>query len=762
MHDLNYKLPRVLRRIAGILALAVGIAAPIGYFFVELKEHRASLDAEAELTARIVSSIGGADGWRLPKAKLNELFSRRPLRGYAEVRRVVDADDQVIAERADPLAAPVITRAADITWDGAKLGRVEISRSLRPTLIKTGAIAFFGVLIGCLTFLVFKIFPLKALSRVLAENARLFKETERKMREQEALNAIAHATTGTLNLDAVLSIALDKALEATGREQGYISLRDPTSGAISLAAHRGISPQQLDSLSRFRVRGGETDTVFETGKVVVVNDTTALVAPHQGSRALVWVPLKAKGLVIGTLTVATTTSRAFSSAEVRFLEAIGNLVGVAVDNARLFGETEHNLKLMQTLREIDQAVASTLDTNTLLDLLVQKVALALPSSAVTVQLREEDTQRLERVACFNLDQTEWKATRGREAQIVLKRKAPLAIRSLQTDRNADDRDFFARHGLVSYVGVPLIGKGETLGVLSVYTKYERAFTDDEIRFLAMLASQAAMALENSRLYERTKRQAVELDRANKLQADFTAMIAHDLRSPLTSVIGAAEMIESGLIGPVNADQQKWLRKIQATGRKLVELVSDFLDVAKIESGRIDLVKERVDLDELIRNAVESYLPLAREKQIALDAAVDSGLPAIHADPRRLDQVLANLISNAIKFTPEGGAVEVGARPFNDGVRVHVKDSGVGIRQDELGTLFEKYRQTTSGKTSKKKGTGLGLVIAKMIVEAHAGRIWVESEEGKGSTFLFFLPVSRKENPRARLGEPDAIFSETTL
>ena len=749
MHDLNHKLARILRWMAAILAVIVTVMAPIGYFLFELQEHKASLESEVEITAQIVSHVASPEGWRLPKSKLEELFSRRPLQGYAEVRRVFDSDNTVIAERADPLDPPVLTRSADIFYSGAKVGRIDISRSLRPTLLKTGAIALFGVLIGCLTFLVFKIFPMKAFSRVLADNSRLLAEAQHKVREQEALNAIAKATTGTLNLDAVLTIALNKALEVTGRDQGYICLKDPVSGKTSVAAHRGILPEHIDSLSRFRLRGGESDTVLDTGKVVVVNDTAEASLGGQqlrhGSRAIVWVPLKAKGLVIGVLTVATGTMKAFLPAEVRFLEAIGNIIGVAIDNARLFSETQQNLKLMQTLRDIDHAVTSTLDLKTLLDLLVQKIGLALPSSAVGIQLVNPATGRLERMACCNLDEAEWKSIQGKEGEKILKRKSHWTIRNLQTDRNIQDKDFFRKHGLVSYIGVPLVAKGESLGILSTYTKYEHAFTEDEVRFLSMLASQAVMAIQNSQLYEQTKKQAVELDKASKLQADFTAMIAHDLRSPLTSIIGASEMMETGLVGEINADQQKWLRKIQATGRKLVDLVSDFLDVAKIESGRIDLVNEDVDLKQLIAGAVESYLPLAQEKQIVLREAVEPDLPSIHADPRRLDQVLANLVSNAIKFTSQGGIVELGACLNGSGVKVYVKDSGVGISQDEIGTLFEKYRQTTSGKTSTKKGTGLGLVISKMIVEAHGGQISVESEEGKGCTFFFSLPCATQSS-----------------
>ena len=261
--------------------------------------------------------------------------------------------------------------------------------------------------------------------------------------------------------------------------------------------------------------------------------------------------------------------------------------------------------------------------------------------------------------------------------------------------------------------------------------------------LQQLANGAAIALENARLLEQTKKQALELEEANKAQADFAAMIAHDLRSPLMNVIGAAGMMQDGLFGPVNEEQKKWLTKIEGNSRNLVDLVSNFLDLSKLEAGHIELVKEEIDLKELIRASIENYLILAQEKKISLLERLEAGLPQVKVDPRRLDQVLSNLISNAIKFTGEGGRVEVGAGVEKGvGVRVYVRDSGVGIPKEEIGNLFEKYRQATSGKISKQKGTGLGLVISKVIVEAHGGKIWVESEEGKGSTFTFTLPYQQ--------------------
>ncbi len=211
-----------------------------------------------------------------------------------------------------------------------------------------------------------------------------------------------------------------------------------------------------------------------------------------------------------------------------------------------------------------------------------------------------------------------------------------------------------------------------------------------------------------------------------------------------NMMGTAEVIADGVFGPVNEEQKKWLLKLLASGRSLVDLVSDYLDISKVEAGRIEITKEDVDIGQLIENTIENYLPLVRDRKISIVGAVPPAFPAIKADARRLNQVLSNLLSNAVKFTGDGGRIEVGAdQPNESQVKLWVKDNGVGIPSEEVGGLFEKYRQLTSGKISEHKGTGLGLVICKTIVEAHGGKIWVESEEGKGSTFYFSLPLNSK-------------------
>jgi len=299
---------------------------------------------------------------------------------------------------------------------------------------------------------------------------------------------------------------------------------------------------------------------------------------------------------------------------------------------------------------------------------------------------------------------------------------------------------FKKEGVESFVQVPVRAEGEVLGIIQLASRTPRRFRIEEVDLLETIGNQMGMAIQRARLYEETKRQARELEKANQLQADFTAMIAHDLRSPLMNISGAAEAIINGMFGDVNEEQKRWLGRILANGHSLVNLVSDFLDVAKLEAGYLELTQERVDLRDLIDGTLDNFLILAQEKEISLTTALPASVPLVRGDRRRLEQVISNLVSNAIKFTGPGGSVELGmAQSDNAHVKIWVRDNGIGIPQTEVAKLFEKYRQCSNAVETGRKGTGLGLVICKMVVQAHGGRIWVETEEGKGSVFFFCLP-----------------------
>ena len=258
--------------------------------------------------------------------------------------------------------------------------------------------------------------------------------------------------------------------------------------------------------------------------------------------------------------------------------------------------------------------------------------------------------------------------------------------------------------------------------------------------------------ENRERLERANRQLEdanrELNEANaklrelsEMKEEFLALTTHDLRSPLTVISGVINFFTSGRLGDLTPEQKNMVSMMERNTQNLIELVNDLLDASKLESGTMRLDMSAIELAPLVAELREQMLPMAREKEITLAESLPAGLPALRADRAKLRRVLVNLLSNALKFTPRGGRVEVTAAQEDGVVRVSVADTGVGIPPEDLARLFDKYEQARSRATRSEKGTGLGLYITRQLVELHGGEISVTSEVGKGSTFSFTVPIA---------------------
>lgn len=341
---------------------------------------------------------------------------------------------------------------------------------------------------------------------IAIENSRLFEETAQRAQEQEALGAIATAVNQSLHLDELLKITLDKVLEATGRERISIRLKNPVTGEVTLVAHRGFSREEIEDLRR-RVPHKASEQVFASGETLIIHSSAGAdfgsLLPL--SRSVAWIPIKARVNVVGVMGISATVQISFSPREVAFLGAIGNVIGVALENARLFQSTQQGLERVRALHEIDNAITSTLDLRTVLHVLMEKIDLVLPYSATTVRLFNEASGFLEPIACRNLNEKEWKADKWKGGRgipnVVFESKAPWTVSNVQTDPSIKDTEFFRKHSLVSYLGVPLVVKAEILGVLGFYTREEHDFSAEEVEFLSTIAGQAAIAIHNSQLYE---------------------------------------------------------------------------------------------------------------------------------------------------------------------------------------------------------------------------------------------------------------------
>jgi signal transduction histidine kinase len=289
--------------------------------------------------------------------------------------------------------------------------------------------------------------------------------------------------------------------------------------------------------------------------------------------------------------------------------------------------------------------------------------------------------------------------------------------------------------------VALKTENKMIGILLLGEKLSgEIFDDRELQVLRLLASQAAISLENARLYEELGESNAQLLQASRLKSQFLAGVSHELRTPLNSIIGFSKVLLNRIDGDLNERQEKYVRSVHTSSQHLLGLINSILDISSIEAGRLALDQAEFELAALIDECVEVSLPLARGKPIKLDKSVAFDLPTVSGDRAKIRQVLLNLLSNAIKFTPSG-RVSVAVKLGGDGIHVAVSDTGVGIRREDLGRLFEPFERLENPVSRDVGGTGLGLAISKKFVELHGGKMWAESRENAGSTFHFTLPCA---------------------
>jgi signal transduction histidine kinase len=285
----------------------------------------------------------------------------------------------------------------------------------------------------------------------------------------------------------------------------------------------------------------------------------------------------------------------------------------------------------------------------------------------------------------------------------------------------------------------LLREDHLIGGLTVNKKTPGEFSPEVIDLLKTFAGQSALAIQNARLFREIADKSRQLEVASQHKSEFLANMSHELRTPLNAIIGFSEVLMQHMFGELNEKQDEYLRDIYDSGRHLLSLINDILDLSKIEAGRMEL--ELTDFD--LPTAIDSALTLVRERAtrrgIALHKTLAGPVGQVQADERKVRQVVLNLLSNAIKFTPEGGRIEVEAVPRDGAVEVSVRDTGVGIAPEDQEAVFEEFRQVGTS-AAKQEGTGLGLALSRKFVELHGGKIWVQSEVGRGSTFTFTLPV----------------------
>ena len=600
---------------------------------------------------------------------------------------------------------------------------------------------------------------------IAIENVRLFNETKEALDRQtgtaEVLRAISRTT---FDLQPVLAMLIENATRMCRSENGHVFLRDGDHYRFS--ASHGASSAFIEYMRDHPV---SPDHGHAVGRAALTRQIAHIVDARNdpsytwheaqerlGFRTILAVPMLREGDPVGVICVWRDTVAPFSQRDIDLVASFADQAVIAIENVRLFNELSERTRALQrsvgelkALGEIGQAVSSTLDLETVLATIVRRAVDLSGTEGGSLWEYDEAGESFHLHATHDLPDEVAEALRAhamRKGEGVVGRLAltmqPVAVPDIADESSYQSRvrEMLVRRGYRSILAVPLVSDGRLLGGLVVNRQVAGDFPQATVELLQNFATQSALAIQNARLFREIEDKGRQLEAASRHKSEFLANMSHELRTPLNAILGFSEALADRMFGDINDKQAEYLADIRESGRHLLSLINDILDLSKIEAGRMELELSDFHLPSAIDNTLTLVRERAERRGIKLGRRVDARLGAIRADERKLKQVLLNLLSNALKFTPEGGRVDLAAVPSDAGVEISVADTGVGIALADQAAVFEEFRQVGAA-ARKVEGTGLGLAISRKFVELHGGRMWVESEVGKGSRFAFTLPAS---------------------
>jgi signal transduction histidine kinase len=465
------------------------------------------------------------------------------------------------------------------------------------------------------------------------------------------------------------------------------------------------------------------------------------------------------GRVIGCIAVGRVEVRPFTDKEIALLQTFADQAVIAIENVRLFNELQartaeltRSVGELTALADVSRALSSTLDLETVLQTIVVRANELAGTAGCTIWEHDEAREEFRLRVSHYADERDGAVRRAPGGVTVIPKgqgvttdvielRQPVQIPDIAVTGayQSPIRSALIEAGHRGLLAVPLLREDEVIGVLAVTRKTPGEFAPEIVGLLTTFATQSALAIQNARLFREIEEKSRELEAASRHKSEFLANMSHELRTPLNAIIGFSEVLSEGMFGEINEKQTEYLKDILEAGQHLLSLINDILDLSKIEAGRMELEATDFDLPSAIENAVILVRERAGRRGITLGREIDERLGTIRTDERKVKQVLLNLLSNALKFTTEGGRIDVRADVHEDLAEISVTDIGVGIAPEDQEAVFEEFRQV--GTAAKKvEGTGLGLALSRKFIELHGGKIWVKSQVGVGSTFTFTLPL----------------------
>ncbi|HXU43402.1 MAG TPA: GAF domain-containing protein [Burkholderiales bacterium] len=461
-------------------------------------------------------------------------------------------------------------------------------------------------------------------------------------------------------------------------------------------------------------------------------------------RSILTVPMMRGDTPIGAIAVTRPEAEPFGDAYVALLKTFADQAVIAIENVRLFNETKEALEQQTATAEILKVISgSPTNEQPVFDAIVQSAARLFGRRARIrlvdrgqFHLRARSDTAEGDVANAPLPIT----AESIGGQIFFGRTALQVADTQAAGVPAASAERGEKVGYRAIARAPMLHEDEVIGLIAVHSAEPGALSEKQMALLTTFASQAVIAIQNARLFREIQEKSAQLQVANQHKSEFLANMSHELRTPLNAIIGFSEVLSERMFGEVNEKQADYLKDIHESGKHLLSLINDILDLSKIEAGRMELDLATFHLPSAISNAITLVRERAQRHGVHLASEIDPQLGELQADERKVKQILLNLLSNAVKFTPEGGKVDVSAMLDTDKVEIAVKDTGVGISADDQSKLFEEFRQVGKDSARKAEGTGLGLALTRKFVELHGGAIRVDSAPGRGSTFSFTLPL----------------------
>jgi GAF domain-containing protein len=597
---------------------------------------------------------------------------------------------------------------------------------------------------------------------IAIENARLLNELRQRtddltesLEQQTATSKVLEVISrSAFDLQAVFETVAESAVRLCGADRANIRRFDGELLRLVVAFN---APQKLkDFLSQNPIPPGRNSI---SGRAVLERRTIhipdALADPEfsyvskdvETVRTVLAVPILKGDDLLGVLSIYHLERvRPFTDKQIALVETFSDQAAIAIDNVRLLDELRQSLQQQTATADVLKVISrSTFDLRTVLQTLIESAAKLCDADNGGITRQQGGVFYPAETYGFSKEFTDYirtlpiKPERGSAQGRALLEGKVVHIPDVRADPEYTWTEVQRAGHYLTILGVPMLREGAPIGVFALTRSEVRPFTDKQIELVTTFADQAAIAIENVRLFDEIQDKSRQLEEASQHKSQFLANMSHELRTPLNAILGYTELMADGAYGEPSEKMLGILKRLEANGKHLLGLINDVLDLSKIEAGQLVLELSDYCIQDIAQTVRSTLEPLAADKKLGFKVEVAPQLPPGHGDGRRLTQVLINLVGNAIKFT-DAGEIAIKAEAHNGSFHVSVRDTGPGISAADQAKLFQEFQQADNAITKKKGGTGLGLAISKRIIEMHGGRIWVESQPGQGSTFAFTLPV----------------------